>query len=43
MEEEGKVLLQMELEMWEFFVLQSLTDEVKPLFPDLYGRGATLN
>ena len=41
--EEGKMWYRMEHEMWEFFVMRSLTDEVEPLFPGLYGRGISLN
>jgi hypothetical protein len=27
--------LALELQMWEYYVLGSLSDEVKPFFPDL--------
>ena len=30
----ARVWLQMELEMWEFFVKRSLTSDVEPLFPE---------
>jgi len=36
--DEGKIWFDLEREMWEFYVLASLTDEVKPLFPDLGRR-----
>ena len=31
---EAEFWLALELQMWEFYVLACLSDEVKPLFPD---------
>jgi hypothetical protein len=34
-EAEAEIWYRMEREMWEFYVLRAVTDEVKPLFLDL--------